>query len=52
MYEAVSACKLSGNGAFTKRCQAWFEQRYGFLASALLENLCEIYNATKGERYV
>jgi len=30
MYEAVSACKLSGNGAFTKRCQAWFEQRYGF----------------------
>ena len=30
MYEAVSACKLSGNGAFTKRCQAWFEEHYGF----------------------
>ena len=30
MYEAVSACKLSGNGVFTKRCQQWFEQRYGF----------------------
>ena len=30
MYEAVSACKLSGNGVFTKRCQAFFEERYGF----------------------
>ena len=30
MYEAVYECKLSGNGKFTKRCQQWFEQRYGF----------------------
>ena len=30
MYEAVFAGKLSGNGRFTKACQAWFEQRYGF----------------------
>lgn len=30
MYEAVYAGKLSGNGTFTKRCQAWFESRYGF----------------------
>lgn len=30
MYEAVYEGKLSGNGKFTKRCQAWFEQRYGF----------------------
>ena len=30
MYEAVSTCKLSGNGRFTKACQSWFEQRYGF----------------------
>ena len=30
MYEAVMAGKLSGNGKFTKACQAWFEQRYGF----------------------
>ena len=30
MYEAVYAGKLSGNGTFTKRCQAWFEQHYGF----------------------
>ncbi len=30
MYEAVSTGKLSGNGKFTKQCQSWFEQRYGF----------------------
>ena len=30
MYEAVFAGKLSGNGKFTKACQSWFEQRYGF----------------------
>ena len=30
MYEAVFAGKLSGNGKFTKACQAWFGQRYGF----------------------
>ena len=33
--EAVSTCKLSGNGTFTKRCQAWFEQRYGFRKALL-----------------
>ena len=30
MYQAVYNGKLSGNGMFTKRCQAWFEKRYGF----------------------
>ena len=35
MYEAVFAGKLSGNGKFTKRCQAWFEQRYGFRKTLL-----------------
>lgn len=30
MYEAVHTCKLSGNGIFTKQCQSFFEQRYGF----------------------
>ena len=29
MYQAVYNGKLSGNGMFTKRCQAWFEERYG-----------------------
>ena len=35
MYEAVSTGKLSGNGTFTKRCQAWFERRYGFRKALL-----------------
>ena len=35
MYEAVSAGKLSGNGRFTKACQAWFENRYGFRKTLL-----------------
>ncbi len=30
MYQAVVNGKLSGNGEYTKRCQAFFEQRYGF----------------------
>ena len=30
MYQAVIKGKLSGNGDFTKKCQAFFEDRYGF----------------------
>jgi len=30
MLEAVQTGKLSGNGVFTKRCQQFFEERYGF----------------------
>lgn len=30
MIEAVETGKLSGNGEFTKRCQKFFEERYGF----------------------
>ena len=30
MQEAVNSYKLSGNGSFTKRCQEFFEKRYGF----------------------
>ncbi len=30
MYQAVYNGKLSGNGEFTKKCQRYFEQRYGF----------------------
>ena len=30
MYQAVYAGKLSGNGAFTKKCQKFFEDKYGF----------------------
>lgn len=35
MYEAVFAGKLSGNGKFTKACQAWFENSYGFRKTLL-----------------
>lgn len=28
--QAVEGGKISGNGEFTKRCQAFFEERYGF----------------------
>ena len=30
MYQAVDSKKLSGNGVFSKRCQQFFEERYGF----------------------
>lgn len=30
MYQAVSTKKLSGNGMFTKKCQQFFMDRYGF----------------------
>ena len=30
MYQAVYTGKLSGNGVFTKKCQEFFESRYGF----------------------
>lgn len=35
MYQAVYAGKLSGNGEFTKRCQKFFEDKYGFKKSLL-----------------
>lgn len=31
IYEAVNSGKISGNGEFTKKCQDYFEERYGFL---------------------
>lgn len=37
--EAVSLGKLSGNGEFTKRCQTFLEQRYGF-KKCLLTTSC------------
>ncbi len=39
MYEAVYTGKLSGNGKFTKLCQKFFEEKYGF-KKALLTNSC------------
>ena len=39
MYQAVAEGKLSGNGAFTKKCQQFFEDRYGF-KKCLLTTSC------------
>lgn len=35
IYQAAYAGKISGNGEFTKRCQKYFEDRYGFLKTLL-----------------
>lgn len=35
MYQAVNTGKLSGNGVFTKKCQQFFEQKYGFKKAIL-----------------
>jgi dTDP-4-amino-4,6-dideoxygalactose transaminase len=39
MYDAVYTGKLSGNGKYTKRCQAFLEEKYGF-KKALLTTSC------------
>lgn len=39
MYQAVFKGKLSGNGDFTKKCQKYFEDRYGF-KKCLLTTSC------------
>lgn len=39
IYQAVYGGKLSGNGPFTKRCQGYFEERYGF-DKCLLTSSC------------
>ena len=39
MYQAVADGRLSGNGAFTKKCQLFFEERYGF-KKCLLTTSC------------
>ena len=35
MYQAVYTGKLSGNGVFTKKCQQFFEEKYGFLKAIM-----------------
>ena len=39
IYQAVYSGKISGNGAFTKQCQQFFESKYGF-KKALLTTSC------------
>lgn len=35
LYQAVYSGKISGNGEFTKKCQSFFENKYGFKKSLL-----------------
>ncbi len=35
LYQAVYSGKISGNGIFTQKCQAFLEQKYGFLKTLL-----------------
>ncbi|MFY7812117.1 MAG: dTDP-4-amino-4,6-dideoxygalactose transaminase, partial [Flavobacterium sp.] len=35
IYEAVNSGKISGNGIFTKKCQTYFEEKYGFKKTLL-----------------
>jgi dTDP-4-amino-4,6-dideoxygalactose transaminase len=35
IYEAVHSGKISGNGMFTKKCQSYFENRWGFKKTLL-----------------
>jgi dTDP-4-amino-4,6-dideoxygalactose transaminase len=39
IYDAVSTGKISGNGIYTQKCQAFFEKEYGF-KKALLTTSC------------
>ncbi len=39
MYQAVYTGKLSGNGVFTKKCQQFFEEKYGF-KKAIMTTSC------------
>jgi dTDP-4-amino-4,6-dideoxygalactose transaminase len=39
IYQAVASCKISGDGMFTKKCHAFFEQKYGF-KKCLLTTSC------------
>lgn len=39
IYDAVSTGKISGNGKYTKKCQEFFEKRYGF-KKCLLTTSC------------
>lgn len=39
IYQAVYSGKLSGNGIYTKKCQQFFEQRYG-IKKALMTTSC------------
>ena len=57
LYQAVYTGKLSGNGKYTKLCQKFFEEKYGF-GKCLLTTSCTdalemaaiLINIKKGDR--
>lgn len=59
IYEAVSSGKISGNGIFTKKCQNFFEEKYGFKKTLLttsctdaLEMAAILTNITEGDEVI
>lgn len=59
IYEAVNSGKISGNGIFTKKCQAFFEEKYGFKKTLLttsctdaLEMAAILANITTGDEVI
>lgn len=59
MQEVLASGKLAGNGVFTKKCQNWFEQRYGFKKTILttsctdaLEMCAILINIKEGDEVI
>ena len=57
--EAIAKQKLSGDGFFTKKCQSYFEERYGFLKTILttscthaLEMVALLINTEPGDEII
>lgn len=57
--EVLASGKLAGNGPFTKKCQNWFEERYGFKKSILttsctdaLEMCAILINIKEGDEVI
>ena len=57
--EAIAKQKLSGDGFFTKKCQSYFEERYGFLKTIIttscthaLEMVALLINTEPGDEII
>lgn len=46
MYQAVYSGKISGNGMFTQKCQAFFENKYGFHKTLLTTSCTDALEMT------
>ncbi|MBK8805558.1 MAG: dTDP-4-amino-4,6-dideoxygalactose transaminase [Bacteroidales bacterium] len=46
IYQAVYSGKISGNGSFTKKCQQYFESRYGFKKTLLTTSCTDALEMT------